>query len=202
MPVEFRNSTAVAAAAAALILLAGCSTAPRVSSQAMPRVDFNAFQTYAWVDPIGTDFKGEEETRMTRRFKAAVGREMEELGFRFSEDDPDLRVNFFVNAREEKDVQTRATPMLGSDYYEYRYGMYTAWPAYRITVQDVDYAVGTATVDVIDAEKNQLIWEGRLEGRLTQRALVNPGAVVSDVVSDIFVRFPTRNQRKPDMARN
>lgn len=197
MSLAFRILTAVAAS----IVIAGCSTAPKVTSQTMPRADLGEYRTYGWVDRLGTNFDG-DETRMTRRFKASVGREMDALGYRYVEDNPDLRVNFFVNAREEQDVYTRATPTAPTSYYDYRYGMYTAWPTYRITVQDVDYAVGTVTIDVIDASKNQLLWEGRLEGRLTQRALVNPGAAVSDSVRDIFVRFPTRNPRKPDASRN
>lgn len=198
MPVAFRTLIAVVA----LVLIAGCTTAPRVSSQTMPRVDFTEFRTFGWIDTIGTDSGGDEETRLTRRFKAAAKREMEALGYRYVEDDPDLLVNFFVNGREEKAVYTRAVPTDSIGYYDYRYGLYTAWPTYRITTQDVDYDVGTATIDVIDAAENRLVWEGRLEGRLTERALINPGAVVNEVVADIFARFPTRNPRKPGAARN
>ena len=197
MPHAFRSLMAVAA----LTLIAGCSTAPKVTSHAMPRVDLSEYQTYGWVERIGTNFGG-DETRLTRRFKASVQREMERLGYRYSEESPDMLVNFFVNTREEQDVYTRATRTSPVGYYDYRYGMYTAWPTYRITVQDVDYAVGTVTIDLVDAAKSELVWEGRLEGRLTQRTLTNPGAVVAETVESIFVRFPTRNPRKPDARRN
>ncbi len=198
MPVAFRTLIAVAA----LVLIAGCSTAPRVSSQAMPRVDFNQFETFGWIDRLGTDARDGEETRLSRRFKAATKREMEALGFRYVEDDPDLLVNFFVNGRKEEAVYTRAVRTDSMGYYDYRYGLYTAWPTYRIAVQDVDYAVGTATIDVIDAAESRLVWEGQIKGRLSERTVINPGAVVNEVVADIFTRFPTRNPRKPAAARN
>jgi len=38
----------------------------------------------------------------------------------------------------------------------------------------VTYKVGTINVDIVDAEKKQLIWEGVSEGRISKEALANP----------------------------
>ena len=83
-------------------------------------------------------------------------------------------------------------PELGTGYYGYRYGLYTAWPLYAPEVETVHYEVGTANVDVVDADARQLIWEGVAEGRLTEEALENPAEAIENAVEDMFAEFPTR----------
>lgn len=180
----------------ALLMLAGCASAPQVRTHAMPRIDFTAYQTFGWPEEVGTD-RGGYETSITQYFKDAARREMEALGYRYVENDPDLLVNFFANAEEKQDVYTRASlsPGLSAGYYGYRYGMYTAWPIYTTEVDTFDYTVGTANIDLVDAAKRQMIWEGRIEGRLTAKALNDPRSAISDAVAEIFKRFPTKNPR-------
>jgi len=74
--------------------------------------------------------------------------------------------------------------------------LYTAWPYYDFSyVNTVRYKVGTANVDVIDADRRQLIWEGVAEERLTGEQLENPGEAIGDAVKDLFRQFPTRRER-------
>ena len=50
--------------------------------------------------------------------------------------------------------------------------------------------MGTASIDVVDAARKQLIWEGRAEGRLTTRMLEDPGPAIDKAVADIFDKYP------------
>ncbi|NKI36613.1 DUF4136 domain-containing protein [Wenzhouxiangella sp. XN79A] len=178
------------------LVITGCATGPRVTTHAMPQVDFTAYQTFGWPEEMGTD-RGGYETSITQYFKQAARREMEALGYRYVDESPDLLVNFFANAEDKQDVYTRPrmNATFATGYYGYRYGMYTAWPVYTTEVDTFNYTVGTANIDLVDAERMQLIWEGRVEGRLTERALTNPSAAISDAVAEIFAEFPTRNTR-------
>lgn len=175
------------------LVVTGCATGPQVTTHSMPRVDFTAYETFGFPDEVGTD-RGGYETSITQYFKQAAKREMEALGYRYVERDPDLLVNFFANAEDKQDVYTRPSmnATFATGYYGYRYGMYTAWPVYTTEVDTFNYTVGTANVDLIDAEKMQMIWEGRIEGRLTERAFSEPRASISQAVADIFAKFPTR----------
>jgi hypothetical protein len=54
--------------------------------------------------------------------------------------------------------------------------------------------VGTANIDVADARKKALLWEGVAEGKLTQEVMANPEAAINAVVTKLFAEFPARAQ--------
>ena len=57
------------------------------------------------------------------------------------------------------------------------------------------YQVGAIRLDIVDAEKKQVIWEGVAEGRVSEEALANPKVRINAVVTELMRRFPGR----PDM---
>jgi hypothetical protein len=177
-------------------VVAGCATVgdPSLRTDYDENVDFGAYETFGWAPELGTD-RGGYSTMTTNYFKDAVRDEMEALGYRYAENDPDLLVNFYTSIRDRISTYTTPQPIatLGTGYYGYRYGLYTAWPYYAREVNTVHYQIGTANVDVVDAERRQLIWEGIAEGRLTEERLENPAEAIDEVVEDLFRQFPTRN---------
>lgn len=180
-----------------LAALAGCATGPRIYTHVMPEADFDGYRTFGWPEEVGTD-RGGYETHITQYFKAAARREMEALGYRYTDEDPDLLVNFFthVETREHTYTRTSVSPWMSAGYYSYRYHLYTAWPVYYTEVDTLHYQVGTANIDLIDARTHRMIWEGRAEGELTERALEDPETAIRNVVAKIFERFPTREPRR------
>lgn len=182
-----RLLAAIAALLLTALLLGACATGPKLRVQREPDVDFSQYETFGFVAEPGTDRAG-YSTLTTQYFKQAVRREMEALGYRYSEDDPDLLANFF--ARIETRTEVHSHPTYAAGYYGYRYGLYTAWPYYLQDVETVHYRVGTANIDIVDAERRQLIWEGVAEGRLTRKALDDPGTAIDSMVRDLFGRFP------------
>jgi hypothetical protein len=176
---------------ALLMMLAGCATGPSLRSDYDRSADFASYRTYDFASELGTDRAG-YSTIITSHFKRAVSRELEALGYRRSESNPDLLVNFFAAIQERTSVRSSPAATFGVGYYGYRYGLYTAWPAYPRDVRTVTYKTGTANVDIIDAARKQLVWEGIAEGRVSEEALQNPGAAIEAVVTELFERFPAR----------
>ena len=86
--------------------------------------------------------------------KAAISRELEAKGLTKA-DNPDLNVNIGVVVKEE--VQTRETNVredmryLGQRNY--------TWQSQEVPVGT--YNEGTVTIDLVDAAKNELVWEGK-----------------------------------------
>jgi len=180
---------------AVALMLAGCASGPDFRTDFDPTADFSSYKTYGWVNDLGTDKAG-YSTLITSHFKDAVGSEMQALGYEFSADNPDLLVNFSANVEESVDVRSRPGPRVGvsyGGYYGYRFGVYNTFPLYEPEVETVRYKTGTANVDVIDAARKQLIWEGLAEGRLSKDSMVNPRASISRVIAEIFKRYPTAN---------
>jgi hypothetical protein len=176
----------------AIVLLTGCAAVePQIRVDFDRTADFSAFRSYGFPAELGTD-RGGYSTLITGYFKQAVDREMQQRGYTYSGTDPDLLVNFFARARDVTDVRSQPVVWVGHGYYGYRYGLYGAWPLYADGVSTVHYKVGTANVDVVDARRRQLIWEGVAEGKLTPEAMRDPQAAIADVVAELFKRYPGR----------
>lgn len=176
----------------AAALLSGCATMqPDIRTDYDRSVDFSAFETYGFPAELGTDRAG-YSTLITTHFKQAVNQEMQSRGYRYTENDPDLLVNFFANVRHVTTVRSRPRLWVSYGYYGYRYGMYSAWPLYADDVDTVHYRVGTANIDIVDAARDQLIWEGVAEGRLTRDVMENPQPAIESVVAELFSRYPGR----------
>ena len=181
---------------AALIGLAACASGPTIRADQDPSADFSRYRTFNFVEEAGTDRAG-YSTLVTTHFKTAIRQQMEARGYTLDEGNPDLLVNFFTSMRERTD--TRSTPgvFLGTQYYRNRFGAYTAWPLYARDVETTNYQVGTASIDVVDASRRQLVWEGIAEGRISSEARENPGPAIASAVEDIFDKYPV----KPGAAR-
>ena len=175
------------------VVAAGCATneAPNTRVDYDKKADFSVYRTYGFPKETGTD-RGGYSTLVTSYFKSSVSTAMEARGYKYSAENPDLLVNFFMNTRERTEL--RPNPGAGQGYYGYREGLYRGWPMYD---QDrtVNYQIGTINVDIVDAAKKQLIWEGVSEGRVTEEALANPRVTVNAVVTELMRRYPG----KPNM---
>ncbi len=184
-------------AAAAFVLIsmlcAGCATqrTADIHVNMAPGADLSAYSTFGFPEQTGTD-RGGYSTLVTDYFKTAVKEQMEMRGYRYVETNPNLLVNFYANVRERTEVRSMPTGVPAFGYYGYRYGLYDAWPMYAQDVETVTYPIGTANIDVVDAQKRQLIWEGVAEGRLHEQDMDNPREAISSAVTQMFARFPGR----------
>jgi len=181
----------VPAVAGFCVALAACATPIKIRAQADPNAQFSNYHTYGFVAEPGTNRSG-YTTPVTGYFKNAVTREMNARGYKYTEESPDLLVNFNTNARENVDVRSTPTYSYGYGYYGYRGGMYAAGPVYGGEVETVRYKTGTANIDVVDAAKKQLVWEGIAEGRITDTMMKNPQATFDTVIKDMFAEFPVK----------
>ncbi len=177
---------------ASVLVMTGCASQPRISSQARVGSDFSSYKTYAWVSPLATDRAG-YSTIITSQFKTAVQAQMAARGYTFDANNPDLLVNFFSNT--ESRTEAYSSPSMNMGYYGYRggyaYGM--GFPMYGGGVETRNYKVGTVSIDVVDAKRKELIWEGALEGTLSSKAMQNPGGAIQSAVGQIFTQFPVQS---------
>lgn len=181
---------------AVLGLLVACATGPKVRTDYDHAANFASYRTYNFAPELGTD-RGGYSTIVTGHFKRAVAREMESRGYTLATDKPDLLVNFYTSVRERTEVNSSPRFTFGAGYYGYRYGLYTAWPLYDRDITTTQQQVGTANVDVVDASRKQLIWEGRTEGRLTEGMLDEPGPAIDKAVAALFTKYPARSGSAP-----
>ncbi|SJZ54627.1 DUF4136 domain-containing protein [Novilysobacter spongiicola] len=180
--------TRVLTALFALFVLAACATGPRVSTDADPRTDFSRFQTYAFYDPIAMEQSG-YTSYLTEQIRGSVRREMDRRGYVFDDTDPDLRVNFQGVIREKTNVYS--IPRSDVHYfYSYRARSYVGVPVWYDDTEVNQYTEGTLTIDLVDADRNHLVWTGSAIGRVVQRSPAERAAEADRAVTAIFEAFP------------
>ena len=185
----------LAALAGAALAAAGCASGPQVRAERDKTVDFSQYQTFGFVNPLGTDREG-YQTMVSQYLKAATQRELEARGLRLVEDSSQLLVNFSgrLNDRLLASPGPSTGVMIGvgagHGYYRYRTGFYTTWPLYPMETQVDTYSEGTLNIDVIDAARKQMVWEGVAVGRVTEKTMENLKPEIDQAVSAIFAKYP------------
>jgi len=172
--------------ALAALLLAGCETGPQVRSISEPGTNLSAYRTYSFAAQPGTN-RGGNVTPLTTFFETAIAREMTTRGYQQVDSGGDLLVNFNARVSEKADIQSTPGPMYGYGYYGYRGGMYMG-----PEVQTVRYKVGTANIDVVDAKRKVVVWEGIAERELSDDIMRNPQPAIDGTVAKMFAQFPGR----------
>lgn len=188
-----RHPSAVRALVALLFVVsAGCATtSPRsVRSDYDRNADFSQYRTYGIMPGAGrSQTGGNYQTLLAQRIEAAVSRELEARGY-VRAPNPDLLVNFQVTVKNVQEVTQ--VPTAGPPAYSYRYGVYGGWPTYSYETWVRDYDEGTLLIDLVDAGRQQLVWEAAGTGRVTKEKLDNLEATVNAAVAALFARYPFR----------
>ena len=66
-----------------------------------------------------------------------------------------------------------------------------AWGGYLGYEETVsEYTEGTLNVDIVEAMRNQLVWEATLVGRVTDKVRDNLQAAADKAIAEIFAKYP------------
>jgi hypothetical protein len=166
-----------------LLFLSSCSSV-RVNSDYDKNADFSKYKTFAF-QKSGID-KVEISDLDKKRILRAIDNEMIKKGFTKSET-PDLLINIFTKEREQVDVN-----QYNSNWgYSWRWG----WDPFiwggQTTVTST--TEGTLFIDIIDARKKELIWQGEGNGYLT-KAFQEKEARINEFVEKILAQYPPENK--------
>lgn len=173
-----------------IMLVGGCAAAPRVEVAEDPQAEFERYATFGFHSPLGTDRQDGTRTILSQTLQRVARAELESRGYRYVEQDGDLEVNFFVDTREVIEGLGRPGVGIGIGYGIY-HGRYRVWTGYD-TDRVRQYTEGTLHVDVIDARRNQLVWEAIARDRLGRGDFVFEPDEVERAVQLVFARFPRR----------
>ncbi len=142
-----------------LIAVTSCSSV-KVAADYDKNANFNDYKTFAFYK-TGID-KAEISDLDKRRILRAIEAELLAKGFTKSEN-PDLLVSIFTKSRQKINIYNNG-------YYGYGYGWgwspyYWGSPYYSSVTTSTE---GTLYIDLIDANKKELVWQGMGTGYLTQ----------------------------------
>lgn len=192
------NTAARLVVAATWLALSACASLPQVRTSYDRSADFTQYKTFAFMSPLATD-RGGNQSIVSQELKAATRREMEARGMSMDDVAPQLLVNF--NAALVDKTRLSSVPVLvngglgfyGGSYYGYRRGAYLPWPQYVDQTIVTNYKEGTLNIDVIDAARKQLVWEGVVtDSNVTQDELANLPTSLNDAVKTAFAKYPVQ----------
>jgi PBP1b-binding outer membrane lipoprotein LpoB len=172
----------VAFIAALYLLITSCSSV-RVNCDYDKKVDFSNYKSYAFLKS-GIDKMAISDLDK-KRIMHSIDDVMTTKGFTKSES-PDLLINIFTKEREQVDVNQFNAG--------WGYGWGFGWNPYLWGGQTSinRYTEGTLYIDLIDAKKKELIWQGEGEGTLTKDTNKKE-ALIKEFVSKILEQYPPSN---------
>ena len=161
-----------------LFVVVSCASV-QVNSDYDKSVDFTQYKTYAYYK-TGID-KVEISDLDKKRILRSIDEVMLSKGFT-KNDTPDLLIN--INAKAERNVN------VNQFYTGYGYGWGLGWNPYWGSQYSVSNATdGILTIDLIDAKKKELVWQGEGTGYLTKDTN-KKDENVREFVTKILAQFP------------
>lgn len=161
-----------------VLVMTSCSTV-KVATDYDREVNFSQYQTYAFFKP-GID-KAEISDLDKKRILRSLDEEMQQKGFTKS-NNPDLLISIFTKTKENVNIYNNA--------YGYGYGWgWNPWywgSGYNTVSSTTE---GTLYIDLIDAEKKELIWQGMGTAALSSK-VEQKQERINEIVEEILEKYP------------
>jgi hypothetical protein len=167
------------------IAFVGCSSLSYYSDYDK-QADFSVYRSFTW---IGGNFEPAEggalassgAAMIETQVRRAVESNLAAMGFTIrNEGESDMLIAYYAGAKDQ--VDTSPTD------YGYAYGRW----AYS-DVQVKSYREGTLIIDLIDAERNELVWRGWATGTIQDNLNAEQRAKrIDDAVAKIMENYPPR----------
>lgn len=165
-----------------LIVASSCSSV-RVAADYDREANFDNYKTFAFFKP-GID-KAEINDLDKRRILRAIEAELMTKGYTKSEK-PDMLVSIFTKSNQRVDVYNNAW-----GYGGWGWGGYGGWGWRSSYGNQVSTTTeGVLYIDLVDANKKELIWQGSGTGNLDTRNVDKKEARIKEFVSQMLLQFP------------
>jgi hypothetical protein len=151
--------------------------------------DFSGYKTYQWhpsgppqtadLNKVGSDIFDRRLTRLTEQKLAAKGVT--------KSDTPQFYINYSVVTQEQVSIDTYNSAFYGSRHYGNNFYGGSGFSDTRVRY----YTQGTLIIDIIDANKNLLVWRASAASKLKPSATPQQNeANMSAILDQILAGFP------------
>ena len=172
-----------------LLMVVSSCTSVRVATDYDKNANFNDYKTFAFFK-TGID-KAEISDLDKRRILRAIEAELLAKGFTKSEN-PDMLVSLFTKSREKVNIYNN-----GWGPYGYGWGWSPwYWGGYGYGGTSVSTSTeGVLYIDLIDAKKKELVWQGMGTGYLSKN-MEKKEERIKEFVSKIMEKYPPGLMKK------
>jgi hypothetical protein len=167
------------------IFMASCKPTLKVSSDYDRSANFSQYKTFSLYYLVTNRNVSElNEQRIWNSLKA----EMIKKGYVENDKNPDLVLNALSVVKNRKSVSANSSAHGFGGPYPYRYwgsGTVSATTNYQAT----NFKEGTLVIEVVDARKNRLVWQGTGNAEFEKQPK-DPDLAISNAVNKILSSFP------------
>ncbi|MDO6811392.1 DUF4136 domain-containing protein [Tenacibaculum soleae] len=156
-------------------IISSCSSV-RVTTDYDTQVDFNQYKTFAFYKK-GID-KAPISDLDKKRIMRAVEAELIAKGMQKSAN-PDVLVSLFTKSREKININDNR-------FNDYWY----PWYYNPSTLTVTQHTEGTLFIDLLDAKRKELVWQGIGTGALSINSVEKKEARVKEFVNKIMAKYP------------
>jgi hypothetical protein len=166
-----------------VILMVSCKPTLKVSTDYDRSANFSQYKTFSLYYLITNRNVSElNEERIWNSLRA----EMIRKGYKEDHKNPDLVVNAVSVVKNRKSVSANGSAYgYGRPYRYWGGGMVSG----NTTFQTSNYKEGTLVIDVVDARKDRLVWQGTGNAEFEKQPK-NPDLAISNAVNKILANFP------------
>ncbi len=175
--------------AAAVLIGAACSPSVQYNSDYDPTADFSNITTYQWAQrtPTGDDDPRVYNDITMRKIRHATDLALRDIGMHEVGQNPDVYVAWHGAINGKMSLQTVSTN------YGYGWGWYG--PGYggmgSSTTYVNEWDEGTLIIDIIDAQRDELMWRGSAQAELSKNQDPQKGQEkLNAIVVKILEPFP------------
>ncbi len=170
------------------LIIASCSSV-KVTTDYDTKVDLNQYKTFAFYK------KGIDKAAISdldkKRIMRAVESELMAKGMKKSAT-PDVLVSLFTKSRERININDNN---FGRGFgYGWGWNPWMWNGANRLNVNQ--YTEGTLFLDILDAKKKELVWQGVGTGALKMSNVEKREARIKEFVKEIMAKYPPEKGRK------
>lgn len=176
---------------AVLVLCAGSLLAEKIRRDWNRDLDFQQFDTYAWMEDIKLPASPQRDPKeIDHLIRSSIETELQRHGLRpaDSPEQADLKLKYFAYARAEMETQ-EVDNKAGTGPNRIPYGHWRPFGSTRIDAQL--RRQGTLIVDIVDPSSNQMVWRGTVEGSFKEGQELDKKLPKS--VKKLFKGFPRKN---------
>jgi Domain of unknown function (DUF4136) len=170
--------------ALAATMIVSCGPTVKVNTDYDRSANFSAYKTFS-VYHLTTTLNVNELN--AERIWNSIRKEMIKKGYTENDRNPDLLINAFSVLKDKKYVSANNSYGYGGAYRPYGY-----WAAGNTTFQAYDYKDGSLMIDIVDAKKDRLVWQGTGNTEITKQPK-NPDEAIGSAVTKIMNGFPAIN---------
>ena len=147
-------------------------------------VNFSALQTYDFMEPLSTD-DGEVRSLLSSNLIQATRDNLKARGWQQTDADPDVLIDFLYMTTEQ--VESRGSSVSVGIFgggSSGSVGGSVSTPSVQQTTR------GTLSINFVDPDRNQVIWEGKATDRVTDEIRSNQNAATRAFIDAILADFP------------